>query len=45
MEDTRDYNVQGDNPSKLQVLACIKLDTIIDQNKKIITLLEKIAKK
>lgn len=45
MEDTRIYDVQGDHPVKLQVLSCIKLDTIIDQNKKIISLLEKIAEK
>ena len=45
MEDTRTYDVQCDHPVKLQILACVKLDTIIDQNKKIITLLEKIVEK
>ena len=45
MEDTRTYDVQCDHPAKLQVLTCIKLDAIIDQNKKIIALLEKIAVK
>jgi len=45
MEDTRNYDVQCDHPTKLQVLTCIKLDIIIDQNKKIISLLEKLAAK
>jgi len=35
MEDTRNYSVQGDHPSKLLVLICMKLDKIIDQNSKL----------
>ena len=45
VEDSRVYDIQCDHPSKLQVLTCIKLDRIIDQNQKIIEILEKIAKK
>lgn len=40
MEDSRVYNIDEDHPSKLQVLICIKLDRIIDQNQKIIGILE-----
>jgi len=40
MEDTRDYN-EDYHPSFLTALSCRKLDEIIDQNKKVIELLEK----
>ena len=43
MEDTRDYN-EDFHPSFLTALSCRKLDEIIDQNKKVIELLEKISK-
>ena len=43
MEDTRDYN-EDYHPSFLTALSCRKLDEIIDQNKKVIELLEKISK-
>jgi len=43
MEDTRDYN-EDHHPSFLRALSCRKLDEIIDQNKKMIELLEKISK-
>ena len=43
MEDTRDYN-EDFHPSFLRALSCRKLDEIIDQNKKVIELLEKISK-
>ena len=43
MEDTRDYN-EDLHPSFLRALSCRKLDEIIDQNKKVIELLEKISK-
>ena len=42
MEDTRDYN-EDFHPSFLTALSCRKLDEIIDQNKKVIELLEKIS--
>ena len=43
MEDTRDYN-EDLHQSFLAALSCRKLDEIIDQNKKVIELLEKISK-
>ena len=43
MEDTRDYN-DYTHADFLRALTCRKLDEIIDQNKKVIGLLEKISK-
>jgi|TARA_Y100001949_G_C15858814_1_gene274066 hypothetical protein len=43
MEDTRDYN-DYTHADFLRALTCRKLDEIIDQNKKVIELLEEISK-
>jgi|TARA_B100000586_G_C19787913_1_gene292867 hypothetical protein len=43
MEDTRDYS-DYTHADFLRALTCRKLDAIIDQNEKVIGLLEKISK-
>jgi len=44
VEDTRIYDLDF-HPSKFNALICIKLDKIIDQNEKIVTLLERMLEK